>query len=114
MTKQDFNFSEDFYKKFNDFISEFYIKADEIGATRPTAVNLLWAVKKMKEKASNFVGDIDELKIALLSLANELKEDDLDRCHSLSLYGSDLIPHASNVITTVSYTHLTLPTLLLV
>lgn len=84
---------------FNDFISEFYIKADEIGATRPTAVNLLWAVKKMKEKASNFVGDIDELKIALLSLANELKEDDLDRCHSLSLYGSNLIPDDSNVMT---------------
>ena len=26
------------------------MKADEIGATRPTAVNLMWAVKQMKEK----------------------------------------------------------------
>ena len=29
----------------DDFLGEFLMKADEIGATRPTAVNLMWAVK---------------------------------------------------------------------
>ena len=27
----------------DDFLGEFLMKADEIGATRPTAVNLMWA-----------------------------------------------------------------------
>ena len=68
------------------------IKADEIGATRPTAVNLMWAVKQMKEKAANFSGDVADLKIALLDLANEIRDDDIDRCHNLGLHGAKLIP----------------------
>ena len=46
----------------DNFLKEFLMKAGEIGATRPTAVNLMWAVKQMKEKASNFSGAIKELK----------------------------------------------------
>ena len=48
------------------FLKEFYIKADEIGNTRPTAVNLMWAVKQMKEKAASFSGDVKDLKSTLL------------------------------------------------
>ncbi len=83
----------------NVFLKEFLVKADEIGATRPTAVNLMWAVKQMKEKATSFSGDIVDLKIALLDLANEIRNDDVDRCHNLSLHGSRLIPDNSNVMT---------------
>ena len=81
------------------FHKEFIIKADKIGATRPTAVNLMWAVKQMKEKAASFSGDVIELKIALLDLANEIRDDDIDRCHNLGLHGSKLIPDNSNVMT---------------
>ena len=35
-----------------DFLKKFLIKTDEIGATRPTAVNLMWAVNKFKDKAN--------------------------------------------------------------
>ena len=81
------------------FLKEFLNKADEIGATRPTAANLMWAVKQMKEKVNSFSGDLAELKIALLDLANEIKDDDISRCHNLSLHGSNLIPDNSNVMT---------------
>jgi methylthioribose-1-phosphate isomerase len=83
----------------NDFIRAFLLKADEIGATRPTAINLMWAVKQMKEKAASFSGDVKDLKSGLLDLANEIRDDDIDRCHNLSLYGAELIPDHSNVIT---------------
>tara|TARA_B100001250_G_C19814310_1_gene797400 strand:+ start:2016 stop:3071 length:1056 start_codon:yes stop_codon:yes gene_type:complete len=83
----------------DDFLEEFLIKADEIGATRPTAVNLMWAVKQMKEKAASFSGDVADLKIALLDLANEIRDDDILRCHNLGLHGSELIPDDSNVMT---------------
>ena len=81
------------------FLKEFLMKADEIGATRPTAVNLMWAVNQMKEKAASFSGDVKDIKSTLLDLANEIKDDDIDRCHNLALHGAELIPDHSNVMT---------------
>jgi len=89
-------------KKIEDdsgFLREFIKKADEIGATRPTAVNLTWAVKQMKEKATSFTGNIADLKVALYELANDIRDDDTDRCHKLGLHGAELIPDHSNVMT---------------
>jgi len=85
--------------KFDKFVNIFLEKADEIGATRPTAVNLMWAVKQMKNKATNFSGSVDELKINLLNLAHEIREDDIERCHNLGLHGANLIPDDANVMT---------------
>ena len=81
------------------FIQEFMLKADEIGATRPTAVNLIWAVKQMKDRASSFSGSMTKLKLALLDLAHEIRTDDINRCHSLGLHGANLIPDNGNVMT---------------
>ena len=83
----------------DDFLQEFMLKADEIGATRPTAVNLMWAVKQMKEKATLFSGIVTELKLALLNLAHEIRRDDINRCHNLGLHGANLIPDNGNVMT---------------
>jgi methylthioribose-1-phosphate isomerase len=85
--------------KLNDFVNQYLRKADEIGATRPTAVNLMWAVKQMKEKANSLAGTIDELRAALLDLAHEIREDDINRCHNLALHGANLIPDNANVMT---------------
>ena len=85
--------------KFDKFVNIFLEKADEIGATRPTAVNLMWAVKQMKNKVTNFSGSVDELKINLLKLAHEIREDDIERCHNLGLHGANLIPDDANVMT---------------
>ena len=81
------------------FLMEFVLKADEIGATRPTAVNLMWAVKQMKEKATSFSGSVSDLKLALLELAHVIRKDDINRCHNLGLHGANLIPDNGNVIT---------------
>ena len=74
----------------NDFVKQYLQQADEIGATRPTAVNLMWAVKQMKKKATSFSGSVDDLKLALLELAHEIREDDIDRCHNLGIHGANL------------------------
>ena len=83
----------------SDFVNRYLQKSDEIGSTRPTAVNLMWAVKQMKDQAIGFSGDVADLKIALLDLAQEIRDDDIDRCHNLGLHGADLIPNKSNVMT---------------
>jgi len=81
------------------FVKIYLEKADEIGATRPTAVNLMWAVKQMKKKATSFSGSVNDLKLALLELAHEIREDDIDRCHNLGIHGANLIPDNANVMT---------------
>ena len=83
----------------SNFVNRYSQKADKIGSTRPTAVNLMWAVKQMKEKATSFSGSVGDLKLALLNLAQEIRDDDIDRCHNLGLHGADLIPDDSNVMT---------------
>ena len=83
----------------SDFVNPYLQKADEIGSTRPTAVNLMWAVKQMKDQAIGFSGNVADLKIALLDLAQEIRDDDIDRCHNLGLHGANLIPNKSNVMT---------------
>ena len=85
--------------KLNDFVKQYLQQADEIGATRPTAVNLMWAVRQMKKKAASFSGDVKDLKSALLDLADEIRDDDIDRCHNLGLHGAELIPDHSNIMT---------------
>ena len=85
--------------KLDQFVGIYLKKADEIGATRPTAINLMWAVKQMKDKASTFSGSVDNLKLDLLELAHEIREDDIERCHNLGLHGANLIPDNANVMT---------------
>jgi len=83
----------------NNFVKQYLQHADEIGATRPTAVNLMWAVKQMNSKVASFIGSVSELKTTLLNLAHAIREDDIDRCHNLSLHGANLIPDDANVMT---------------
>ncbi len=87
------------FNNLDDFLDEFFIRADKIGSTRPTAVNLMWAVKQMKEMAGSFSGNVKNLKSELLDLANEIRDDDIGRCHNLGLHGAELISNHSNVMT---------------
>lgn len=85
--------------KLDKFLQDFMLKADEISSTRPTAINLKWAVKQMTNLASSFSGSLDDLKAALLQKAHEIKKDDIDRCHHLCLNGAELISNNANVMT---------------
>jgi len=82
-----------------NFKGLFLPMSDEIGSTRPTAINLLWAVNKMKDFVNNYSGNVDKLKTRLLDLAKEIKDDDINRCHNLALNGAKLISDSSKVMT---------------
>ena len=63
--------------------------SDKINATRPTAVNLSWALNKIM---TNIV-DInkDQLPNKILELANQIRQDDINNCKSIGEYGYKLI-----------------------
>jgi methylthioribose-1-phosphate isomerase len=83
----------------NNFLKEFLVKANEIAETRPTAVNLKWAVNQICEQAKENKNSINNLKSDLLKLAHSIRDDDIKRCHGLALNGASLIKNNSNLMT---------------
>lgn len=69
-----------------------YIKqvADKLNATRPTAVNLAWAITEMLA-AIDGVTDAKERIAIAFKRANEIKEEDIDICYNIGQHGIKLI-----------------------
>ncbi len=73
--------------------------AETIGATRPTAVNLHWALDRM---ASVYKRDWDDAPSMLRGLRDEavaIYEEDLEMCRALGSHGAELLEDGANVIT---------------
>lgn len=74
--------------------------ADEIKATRPTAVNLFWGVDRMLSKARESAGaSVEVIKAALEQEAVTMIGEDETTCRRLGAYGAELIPDGSAVLT---------------
>lgn len=68
--------------------------------TRPTAVNLFWAIEKMKtivEKNIDF--SIDKIKNILIESAIEICKKDVESCKRIGKFGSGLIKNNSVILT---------------
>ncbi len=69
-----------------------------LGATRPTAVNLFWALERMKRAAAAH-GDGPGLADALEREAVAVWKDDIDRCRRIGAHGGPLLPQGATVLT---------------
>ena len=63
--------------------------SDKINATRPTAVNLSWALNKIMTTIVDI--NKDQLPSKILELANQIRQDDINNCKSIGEYGYELI-----------------------
>ena len=61
----------------------------KINATRPTAVNLSWALNKIMTSINDI--NKDELPIKTLEIANQIREDDISNCKNIGKHGYKLI-----------------------
>src|SRR5213083_1911124 len=71
-------------------------------ATRPTAVNLFWAVERMRRalaKAKAETSDVEEVKQRLVNEALAIFQEDIDSNRALGRFGADLIPDGATVLT---------------
>ncbi len=72
----------------------------KIGGTRPTAVNLFWAVERMKKLARSWVSaDIAGLKDRLVKEAVIMEAEDRALCERIGKMGKDLIEDGDTVLT---------------
>ena len=73
---------------------------DVMARTRPTAVNLFWAIDRMKRLAeANRDRSLDEIRAALKAEAILIEEEDLALCKAIGHHGAELIPAGATVLT---------------
>lgn len=74
--------------------------ADYIGTSRPTAVNLFWALDRMRRRARELESrPAEEVLEALLAEAISIQEEDRALCLALGRAGAELIPDGARVLT---------------
>jgi len=74
-------------------------KAGELlAATRPTAVNLRWAVDRVLRTAESAKSG-REFAEALLAEARAIELEEAEACSAMGWFGSELIPRGANVLT---------------
>ena len=73
---------------------------DSLAATRPTAVNLFWAIERMKKVINaNSDKNPEDIKKILVDEANLILKEDIETCRKIGINGSDLIKKDSSVLT---------------
>ncbi len=70
-----------------------------LGATRPTAVNLQWALDRMRRRADLAAMRNEELYSALREEANAIWEEDRRMCDRIGELGAALLPSGATVCT---------------
>lgn len=69
---------------FDEFWSVLKKQSDYLASSRPTAVNLFWALKRMEKKAQEVVEkDITEIKSILLEEAHAIRNEDEQMCRAI-------------------------------
>jgi methylthioribose-1-phosphate isomerase len=86
-----------------DLEYDFDFMCKVMGATRPTAVNLFWAIERMrgiiaKAKSEN-VRDVEEIKQKLTEEALLIYNEDIEANRAIGLFGGELIPDGATVLT---------------
>jgi methylthioribose-1-phosphate isomerase len=83
---------------------EFWPKFEEIcaylAATRPTAVNLFWAIERMKKFAqASREKSIEEIRTLLVEESQRMLDEDIETNKRIGSYGSMFISDDDNIIT---------------
>lgn len=86
--------------KFDTFYSECQRIADYLDSSRPTAVNLSWALKRVLTTIySRKTTSIDELKELAQKTAITIHNEDIRLCKAIGEHGKDLVPKNARILT---------------
>src|SRR6266436_2283593 len=85
-----------------DLEFDFDYMSDVMGATRPTAVNLFWAIERMRDtfrKAKAESTDVETIKKILIDESLKIFNEDLASNRRLGAFGAELLADNSTVLT---------------
>jgi len=87
-------------KAFDAFYADLCQYCDLLAATRPTAVNLFWAIERMKQCILALRSEgLDVIREKLRSEADAILNEDIAMNHKIGAFGADLIPAGAGVLT---------------
>ena len=84
------------------FAAEFQTICDLMAATRPTAVNLFWAIDRMKQTFSAAVQageSVDQIKDRLDREADLIHDEDVASCRAMGAFGAEVVPTVAKILT---------------
>lgn len=82
--------------------ADFYKLCELMAATRPTAVNLFWAIERMKQSfaAGVTAGEsVDQLKARLVAEAAAIHDEDVASCRAIGAFGASVVPDQARILT---------------
>ncbi len=74
------------------FLTQLEKVAETLRTTRPTAVNLFWAIEQMLKAARQTLGTVDYLKEVLLNTAKQINAEDIQTCRAIGDHGLAALP----------------------
>jgi len=87
-------------RNFQALRSELDQISQTIADTRPTAVNLFWAIRRMKDKFESVAGSSTEkIKTAMVQEAQRMYLEDIAANQAIGRHGATLMPNSGGVLT---------------
>ena len=84
-----------------DLETQAAIVADYLATSRPTAVNLFWALQRMRTVFNCVSGELSRIEVLerMLQEATAIHEEDRKMCHAIGRNGAELLRDNSGVLT---------------
>jgi methylthioribose-1-phosphate isomerase len=71
-----------------------------MGETRPTAVNLFWAIRRMQQKFESLASEgVHQIKVSLVDEAQQMLLEDIAANQAMGRHGATLMPASGGVLT---------------
>ena len=87
-------------KSLPDFEREFDTVCNVLAGTRPTAVNLFWAIRRMREKFAVLrTLPLEKIKAELIAEAQRMMVEDIAANEAMGKHGAVLLPSSGGVLT---------------
>ena len=90
-----------------DDLEQFLAQLEEVAQllrqTRPTAVNLFWAISRMLRTAYESIGTVAEIRATLLKTAQTIQLEDLQTCQAIGDHGLSVLPAEPKKLTILTH-----------
>ena len=84
------------------FAADFHKVCELMAATRPTAVNLFWAIERMRRAfatAARAGESVDQIKDRLDDEAGMIHDEDVAACRAMGAFGAEVVPDDARILT---------------
>ncbi len=86
-----------------EFLAQLEKVGDLLRSTRPTAVNLFWAISRMLKTAHGAIGSVEHIQKTLLEMAKTIQAEDLQTCKDIGDKGLAALPATPEKLTLLTH-----------